>query len=167
MYRTSIDFHNRLISGEVPIAYILITTHMGYRAYAEKELSGVFGVSPTLWDGTYDFDGTITYGSESAGIIEKAGRVINFGAFDRNLQSMKEDILGSYASKTLQHLTVELDNSDRYFSQLIASEPFISRPIMCYLGFEALAQSSHLKLFSGIITEMNIMPTMTIEADEE
>ncbi len=168
MYRLAIDFHKRLMKGEVPISYILIHTHMGYRTYAEKELTAVFEpVDPPLYDGTYDYDGSILYGAASAGVIEKAGRVINFGSFERNLQSMKEDILGSYQSKTLQHISVELDNSDRYFSQLIASEPFIGRPLLYYVGFETLSQSKHLKLFSGIITEMTVMPTLTIEANEE
>lgn len=171
MYRLSIDFHNRLMKGEVPISYIVIETHMGYRAYAEKELTEIFDVLAYLYDGTYHY-GTpvidiILYGAESAGIIEKSGRVISFGSFERNLQSMKDDILGSYQSKTLQHVSIQLDNSDRYFSQLITSEPFIGRPLIYYLGFEALSQSDHLELFSGIITEMTVMPTLTIEANEE
>lgn len=156
------------MKGEIPISYIVIETHMGYRAYAEKELTVIFDpADPYLYDGTYLYDGSITYGSASAGIIEKSGRVISFGSFERNLQSMKEDILGSYQSKTLQHISVDLDNSDRYFSQLIASEPFIGRPLAYYVGFEALSQAEHLELFSGIITEMTVMPTLTIEADEE
>lgn len=168
MYRLAIDFHNRLMKGEVPISYILIETHMGYRAYAEKELTAVFEpVDPPLYDGSYVFDGSILYGAASAGVIEKEGRVISFGSFDRNLKSVKEDILGSYQSKTLQHISIELDNSDRYFSQLIASEPFIGRPLLYYVGFETLSQSEHLKLFSGIITEMTVMPILTIEANEE
>jgi len=167
MYRISIDFHKRLMKGEVPISYIVIETHMGYRAYAEKELTEIFDILAYLYDGTYLFDGSITYGGESAGVLEKSGRVISFGSFERSLQSMKEDILGSYQSKTLQHISVELDNSDRYFSRLIASEPFIGRPLIYYVGFEALSQSAHLELFSGIITEMTVMPTLTIEANEE
>lgn len=168
MYRLSIDFHNRLEKGEVPISYIVIETHMGYRAYAEKELIGVFDpVAPYLLDGSWILDGSVLLGSASAGIIEKSGRVIQFGSFDRSLQSMKNDILGSYQSKTLQHMNIDLDNSDRYFSQLIAMEPFIGRPLIYYVGFETLSQSEHLELFSGIITEMTVMPTLTIEADEE
>ena len=168
MYRTSINFHNRLIKGEIPISYIIINTHMGYRAYAEKELTGVFSPSaPDLYDGTYLFDGSIEYDGGSTGLLEKSGRVISFGSFERNLQSLKEDILVSYQSKTLQHMSIELENSDRYFAKLIASEPFVGRPILYYVGFETESQSEHLKIFSGIITEMTVMPTLTIEANEE
>lgn len=168
MYRISIDFHNRLIKGEVPISYIVIETHMGYRAYAEKELIAIFDpVDPYLLDGSWILDGSVLLGSASAGVIEKSGRVKSFGSFERSLQSIKTDILGSYQSKTLQHMSIELDNSDRYFSRLIASEPFIGRPLIYYVGFEALSQSEHLELFSGMITEMSVMPTLTIEANEE
>jgi len=168
MYRTSINFHKRLMRGEVPISYIVIQTHIGYRAYAEKELVGIFTpVDPFLYDGTYLFDGSIEYGGEAAGVIEKSGRVISFGSFERNLQSLKEDILASYQSKTLQNMSIDLDNSDRYFSKLIATEPFIGRPILYYVGFEAEPQSEHLKIFSGIITDLTVMPIFTIEANEE
>ena len=167
MYRVPINFHNRLNRGEVPVSYIVINTHMGYRAYAEKELTAVFDVGGYTADGSYDADGSITAGSVGAGVIEKSGRVISFGSFERSLQSMKEDILGSYQSKTLQHMSVELDNSDRYFAQLMASEPFIGRAIKYYVGFEADGQAEHIRLFSGIITEMTVMQKLTIEANEE
>ena len=168
MYRLTIGFHKRLMRGEIPISYIVIETHMGFRAYGEKELIGVFNPEDVhLYDGSDLYDGSILYGAETASIIEKSGRVISFGSFERSLQSIKEDILGSYQSKTLQHISVELENSDRYFSQLIASEPFIGRPLIYYLGFETSPQSEHLELFSGMITEMTVMPTLTIEANEE
>ena len=167
MYRIHINTHNRLVRGEVPISYIVILTHMGYRAYAEKELTKVFDVLGYIADGTYSADGTITAGSVGAGVVEKSARVISFGSFDRNLQSMKENILESYQSKTLQHMSIELDNADRYFAKLIGSEPFIGRPLKYYIGFESEPQSEHLELFNGVITEMTVMPTVTIEANEE
>lgn len=167
MYRITIDFHNRLMKGEVPVSYILIETHMGYRTYAEKELIEIFDpVDPYIFDGSWILDGSVLLGSVT-GIIEKSARVISFGSFSRSLQSVTGDVLGAYQSKILQHMSIELDNSDRYFSQLIASEPFIGRPLTYYVGFEGLPHSEHLELFSGMITEMSVMPTLTIEANEE
>ena len=167
MYRTSINFHKRLMRGEIPVPYIIIATHMGYRAYAEKELTKVFDLLGYIADGTYLADSSITAGSISAGIIEKSARVVSFGSFERNLQSLKDDVLGSYQSKTLQFLSVDLDNSDAYFAKLMAKEPFIGRMLSYYLGFEEDPQSEHLELFSGIITEMNVMGIATVEANEE
>jgi hypothetical protein len=159
-------FHNRLMRGEVPISYVVIQTHLGYRAYAEKELKGVFSLLGYIADGSYLADGSITAGSASAGIIEKSGRVLNFGSFERTLQSKKDDVLAAYSGKQIQHISMNMDNSDRYFSQLIAKEPFIGRPIKCYVGFENDSQSEHLSIFSGIISEMSVLPTLMIEADE-
>jgi hypothetical protein len=152
--------------GEVPVSYITIETHMGYRAYAEKELTAVFDPAAVLLDGSFTLDGSEMLGSESAGVIEKSGRVISFGSFTRALQSMKNNVLGSYQSKTLQKMSIEFDNSDSYFSRLIATEPFIGRPIKYYVGFEDEAQSEHLKLFSGVITELGVLEKLTIEANE-
>jgi len=155
--------------GEVPIPYIVITTHMADRAYAEKELTSVFDLAAVLrmLDGSFVLDGSARLGDESAGIVEKSGRVLNFGSFERTLQNINTDVLGSYQSKQLQHLSVELDDADGKLAQLIAKEPFIGRPMKYFLGFEALPQADHLCRFTGTITEMNAMDVMTIEADEE
>jgi hypothetical protein len=166
MYRVPLNFHKRLQRGEKPISYILVSTHMGYRAYAEKELKKVFDPLAYLADGTYTAGGSLTAGGTSAGVIDKSGRVISFGTFERSLQSMKDDVLGSYQSKTLQSMSIDLANTDDYFSKLTASEPFIGREIKYYIGFEDSPQSEHLKLFSGIITEIEELETFTIEAEE-
>jgi hypothetical protein len=152
--------------GESPTPYVVIQTHLGYRAYAEKELKSVFDIQGYFADGSYLAGGSITAGSASAGVVEKSGRVINFGSFERTLQPKKDDVLAAYSGKQIQHISLKMDNSDRYFAQLIAKEPFIGRPIKCYVGFEDDSQSEHLSIFSGIISEMSVLPTLTIEADE-
>lgn len=143
MYRLPINFHNRLQRGEIPISYIVITTHMGDRIYAEKEIS----VQNTA--------------------LEQSGRVLTFGSFERTLQSQKDNILAAYSGKQIQHISLEMDNSDRYFAQLISKEPFIGRPIKYYVGFEDDSQADHISILSGIITEMSVLKTLTIEADEK
>jgi hypothetical protein len=152
--------------GEVPISYVVIQTHLGYRAYAEKELKGVFDLLGYAADGSYLADGSVLAGSTSSGIIDKPGRVLGFGSFERTLQPQKDDVLAAYLGKQIQHISLEMDNSDRYFAQLIAKEPFIGRPIKYYVGFEDDSQSEHLSIFSGIISEMSVLPTLMIEADE-
>lgn len=166
MYRIPINFHNRLMCGEIPISYVVIETHLGYRAYAEKELIGVFNPLAYLADGTYLADGSITAGGLSSGVIEKSGRVLSFGSFERTLQPKKDDVMAAYSGKQIQHISLEMDNSDRYFAQLIAKEPFIGRPIKYYVGFEDDPQADHLSIFTGVISEMTVLPTLTIEADE-
>lgn len=167
MYRVPLNFHKRLHRGEIPTPYIIIETHLGYRTYAEKELGGIFSSNPYFFDGSWTLDGSVTLGASSIQTLDKSGRVLRFGVPDMNLQSIKENVLASYQSKTLQHFTVEMDNADRYFAQIIAKEPFIGRPLSYWVGFEQDPQSEHIKRFSGVITEMTVMPVMILEADEE
>ena len=166
MYRVPITFHKRLLRGEVPITYALITTHLGYRAYAAKELTQVFDIYGYIADGSVMADGTHTAGSETIGLIDKAARVLDMGWLERTIQPKKDDVLAAYSGKQLQHISIELDNADRYFSRLIAKEPFVGRPIAIRCGFEADSYASHINLFTGIISEIDVGHTMTIEADE-
>lgn len=166
MYRTTINFHNALNRKEIPISYVVIQTHMGYRAFSEKDLKSIFDTIGSIADGTVIANGSFLAGGASAGIIQKDGRVLSYGLPTRRLKATKSDILGSYQSKELQTLTVELDNVDGLLSRLIAKEPFVGRALKYYIGFESLSQSEHIKIFSGIITEMSVLDVMTIEAQE-
>jgi len=166
VYRLPLNFHNRLTRGEVPIAYIMIRTHLGYRVYAEKEPVGIFGASVFLADGTYLADGTIIAGGGSVGTIDKGARVINIGTFERTLQALKDDVLTALSAKQLQHVSIELDNTDGYFARMIPREPFLGRPINIYVGYEADPQGEHLSIFRGVISELSVLSIMTIEADE-
>jgi len=152
--------------GEVPIPYLLILTHLGYRAYAEKEPSNVFDAAAAIADGTFLADGTITAGGSSVGVIDKGARVLGFPAFERTIQPVKDDVLTALGGKQLQHISISMDNADRYFSRIIPGEPFLGRALNIYVGFEADPQNEHLSVFRGIITELSLMPVMTIEADE-
>ncbi|MBN2437977.1 MAG: hypothetical protein JXL20_05180 [Deltaproteobacteria bacterium] len=166
MYRIPIAFHRRLMRGEVPITYILIETHLGYRAYCGKEMARIFDIAGFFADGTYDADGSIDAGESTIGLIDKGARVLDLGSLDRTIQPKKDDILAAYSGKQLQHVRIELDNADRYFSRLIAKEPFLGRPISIRCGYEADGYMSHIGLFTGTISEISLLPTMTLEADE-
>lgn len=166
MYRIPIAFHRRLYRGEIPLTYVLIETHLGYRAYAGKELSRVFDIAGFFADGVYSADGTVTAGDVTIGLLDKSARVISFGSLERTIQPKKDDILTAYSGKQLQHISIELDNADRYFSQLIGKEPFVGRPISVRCGFEEDGYMGHIGLFTGVISEISLMSTMTLEADE-
>lgn len=166
MFRIPLRFHNRLQRGEVPIAYVRIQTHFGYRYYAEKELTAIFESGGHLLDGSFLLDGSVTLGSMSITTIGKGARVLSFGSFERTIAPVKSDVLSALSGKQIQHLSIELDNADGYFSRIIPKEPFLGRPVNVFIGFEADPQEEHLSLFGGIISELNVMPTLMIEADE-
>jgi hypothetical protein len=166
MYHIAKSMHDRLMRGEQPTPYVVVETHLGYRAYAAKELTEVFDVLGLIADGSVMADGSHTAGSESAGVLEKSARVLDFGAFERTLQPRTADVMAAYNMKQKQHMTIQFDNADRYFSRLIAKEPFIGRPMWSYVGFETDPQSEHLRIFAGRISEISALPVMTVEADE-
>lgn len=165
MYRLPITFHKRLSRGEIPTPYVLISTSMGYRAYAERELPGIFEYGGLIADGSVTADGSEVAGSDGIGVLEKSARVLGFDSFTRTLQSEREDILTSFTSKKIESATVELDNADKHFSKMIPKEPFLGRPIWIYVGFPDEPQANHISLFSGTIKELSMMPVMTIEAE--
>jgi hypothetical protein len=109
------------------------------------------------------FDQAVMYETDTK--LEQSARVLSFGSFERTSQPIKDDVLVAYSGKQIQHMSIELDNADRYFSRLIAKEPFLGRTLSVYVGFEAELEATHIKLFSGIISEVSIGNTMTIEAE--
>ena len=145
MYRLPIATHNRIVRGEIPILYMVITTHFGARAYAKKS-----SVAPAL-----------------AGSLGCLPRVLSFGSFDRTLVPKTADILAAYTRKQQQHVSVKLDNADAYFSKLLGKEPFLARPVEIYCGFEDEAAANHIKIFSGVVSQVSVGSVLTIEADEK
>ncbi len=166
MYRIPLQFHRRLQRGEVPITYIVIETHLGYRAYSAKEMSRTFDISGYYADGTYVADGTTLAGSLTIGLIDRGARILSFGSIERTIQPRKSEILSAYSGKQMQNVSIELDNADRYFSRLIAREPFLGRPMSIRCGYEADGYLSHISLFAGVITDISLQATMILEADE-
>lgn len=166
MYRTSINFHKRIQRGEVPVLFIVIKTDLGYRAYAEKELSLISDMEGHFADGSVIADGTYTAGS-SLGSLEKSAKLLSFSGSNRTIQPQKRGLLLGYTQKQQEHVSVTLINTDRYFSRLIAKEPFLTKEISSYLGFEALPFGEMLEDFRGTIENLTITPEkLTLEAVE-
>jgi len=165
MYRSTIDFHDRIMRGEEPVPYALIQTLMGWRAYAESVVGAVLSVY--IADGTYDADGSITAGSANLGLMEREGRLLSWSGFERTIQPRKSDVLSAYNRKQQQSISIMLDNSDNHFSKLVAKEYFLGRPMSIYVGFDALPIAEHLRVFNGQIFETELTEMkMTVRAHE-
>ena len=166
MYRTSIAFHRKIYRDKIPISYIMIETDMGARAYGEKELSLVASATGYKADGTVLADGTVqaTVGVE---LIEKSGRLMSMSGFKRTAHGDKRGILLGYSTKKQQNMIVSLNNTDQYFSKLIPKEPFLTKQLSVYIGFEELPFEEALAIFEGTITEIKISKNLlTVEAIE-
>lgn len=168
MYRTTLNFHKYIEQGRVPIAYILIQTDMGWRAYAEKTLTETFDEAAQIADGTYLADGSIYASGIPIGAVDLQGRILRISNPQRTIRPSNRSISNSYNVKQQMHLSVTLDNCDDYFSRLIAKEPFLSKTLRSYVGFEALPHWESLRQFQGVITATKINAnTFVIEADEQ
>jgi hypothetical protein len=77
------------------------------------------------------------------------------------------DFLAAYTRKQQQHISVTLDNADKYFSIMLGKEPFLSRPISIYIGFEDEAVANHICIFKGVISDVSPLSILTISADEK
>ena len=166
MYRTLINFHNRIIRGENPAVFCLIQTDYGYRAYSDKELIKYFELEGHIADGSVTAAGSETAGV-GLGLIEKSARVLSFGSFERTIQPKMRDVLGGIEQRQLQHVSVSLNNEDRHFSKILPKEPFLGKPLYIYAGFEADAFHEYIKLFEGAISEVRCGKQAVIEADEK
>jgi hypothetical protein len=145
LYHIPIATHKRIIRGEVPILFLKITTHLGNRVYTKKAITT----------------------AAIAGNLGCLARVLSFGSFDRTLNPETSDLLAAYNRKQQQHISVTLDNADNYFSILLGKEPFLSRPINIFIGFEDEAVANHVTIFKGVISEVSVLSILTIEADEK
>ncbi len=168
MFRVKIDFHKALKKGLEPITYILITTKMGFRIYSFKAITTAFAFD-TLYiaDGTYIADGSIGAGF-GIDTLEQSGRLLTLGRFDRTISPKKQGLLFGFTSKQRQTISVDLDNQDKHFSKLLGREPFLGGDFRIFTGFENVGFSEHLKIMTGVITELFVSPkklTLRIEED--
>lgn len=167
MHRTLIDFHNKLEANKTPIMYCLIETDMGWRAYGFKELKGTFDPVAAIADGTVNSGSSYYAGSTAMGAVDRSGRVLSFGSFERSISARTKDVINSLEYRQLQHTQVMLSNHDHYFTKLLPTEPFISKPMNIYFGFEGDSFSEHLSVFKGTISEIRVEgDSLVLEADE-
>jgi len=165
--RLPLAFHNNLLMGKIPIIYCVIGTHFIQRIYSTRELSGVFSAIGFIADGSVKADGSEIAGAQAVGGGEKSGRVVDFGSFSRTVETTSADIFSSFSLKQQQHISVTMDNTDYYFTKMLAKEPLLSMKMSLFIGFEEHSQGDHFQIFSGVISEISIdKSTIAFEVEE-
>jgi hypothetical protein len=143
VFRVPEDMHLRLMRGEQPTVYVGIVTGMGRRVYGMKKMTN----APYC--------------------ICNQARLIDAGTMERTIEPGGNNALIAFqGGKIQQHISVQLDNADKHFSELLAIEPMMYRPMTMYVGFDDDAYTYHITLFSGRIIELSVLPIMTVEAAE-
>lgn len=152
MYKTSIDFHNRVTRGEKPELYIVIHTQFGARAFAGETLSDNFDTVGKLYDGSYTYNGDITYGDGDF-LLSKLPLVKSYGGLNRTLSYQSKTLLVGATSKRQGSFTVVLNNADKFIEKMMQKEIFITRQLQVIAGFEDVPFNEHLIFFNGTIDE--------------
>jgi len=148
VYNVTLDWHNRLKQGEIPLPYILIATNMGTHAYGSKELSRLL---------LNQVDNLLTH----------SARVKSFGAPLRTINPLYSNLLTSFTTKQLSHLSVILSNDDNAVTRVMIDSPFLGGALSLYLGFEGDDLEGHLAAFSGLISKIKVSTSeVIIEANE-
>jgi len=154
MLRFGYEFYRRVVTGEQPTIYITVTTHAGIRVFAEKQLNDHFDIASLLLDGSFLLGGSVTLGSMTEYMASKEPLLIAYDNIQRTMAPRKKDLLSGYMSKQQSSFTAVLNNADKALGKLMANEPFITRPLVVYLGYDEIPYSDHVKLFSGVINEI-------------
>ena len=160
MYDIDIQFLSKIRSGVIPTPYVMITTDFGTRVYAKKELNEMFTFGTNIADGSVIADGSELAGGEL--VISLDGRILKFGNITNTVQSDKFDALSATKVKQQGYIALEFDNVDRYFSQILPHEPFLTKNIKGYFGIPGDARSTHKQLFDYYITKQKLTPTKYI-----
>lgn len=167
MLRVPIAMHERLERGDTPLVYMLLSTPMGWRGYAEKELGESFDVGAVYPDGTWEPDGTVDI--DGLGLLSKLGLLRRVSSLERTISPQSTGVLSAFSRRQRQRIRAELLDPDRHIPRMLPREPILGRACRIVCGFEDLPYSEHLPLFDGEVVEVEISrvrSTSTITADE-
>lgn len=166
MYKVSKYFHDAVYRGETPCIYVVIASDRGNHIFAEKVLGGVFATEPLGFQGT-GIENSLVDGSGNLNAIEISDRLINAGILERSIQPKTRDVINSLTNKERQNITVELDNHDYKLSKDIVLDPWLTKILMVYAGFEVDTLANQIRLFMGRITEIELNRTSLFVCAEE
>lgn len=162
------SFYDNIASGMQPIVYIVIETQIGLRLYSNKQLDDHYEATTLLLDGSWLLDGSMTLGVDSIFYASKDPIIVSYDKLQETLSLKSKDLLTGYTLKKQSSFTVGLNNADRKLGALLAAEPFITRPLRVYIGDDETPSSEHIKLFEGVVDEVNIdVSKLTITAIED
>lgn len=166
MLRTSIDFHNALQAGEIPVVYVLIETDKGNHFYSTRELKGPFEKFYFTGNGEVLGNGFIT-GGNGVSAIEKSNRLINTPNLSRTIQPRTRDYINSMTNRQMGAVDITIEDRDHAIAKALPLEPFLTKRLTVYVGFESQDFSKHKLVFDGKISRIEKTPTEVIIAAEE
>lgn len=161
MRQISADFFAAQHAGQQPLCLAILTSKMTRRVYAIRHASdtehGGAG-SITNYDGTAKYgDGTL-FGA--FGVIADSGaRVIGFGGIRETLTPEKANLLASLTQTEIGTYSIQLDNADGKFSDILKDESFLNNDLEILFGYRGLPFSEFKSMFTGSVEEETLSLT--------
>lgn len=166
MYRVTQAFHNRIYNGEIPSVYAVVVSDTGNHLFGMKPLEGAFITTPLTADGSSFANGLVD-GSGNLCVVEMGDRLINPGILERSIQPRTRDVINSLTNKEKQNIMIELDNHDYSISKQLPKDPWLTKLLKIFVGFESDTLSDQTLLFLGRIYEIEVgKETILLSAQE-
>ena len=156
MYQKSLAYEQK--QGEAEVVVCQITNSAGTRVFSTMMLPENIVSPPNaeIFDGTYLFDGTITYGEDQNAIIDFGGRVLSWGELRETLTPDENDLILSQQAQEISTFKVVLNNADRYFSKLLGQENMINADVKVTIGYRDISKDEFLTLFAGKVNNLTL-----------
>lgn len=160
MYKKSLAFHKSQSEGKSEIAICRITNSAGLRIFSDRMPPANVRLDPlsNLYDGTYTYNGDITYGSGFEDVLDYGGRVLGWGNLRETLTPDAGDLLLSQKAQEISTMQIILNNADKYFSKLLGRENMISATVTLLIGFRDISRDDFLEQSIGKVSRISLTP---------
>ena len=158
MYKKSLAFHQRQQSGKPEIVICRLTNTTGLRIFSAQLPPDniLMQTEFAIHDGTYKYDGAISYGDGYEAILDFGGCVLSWGNLQETLSPDAGDLILSLRSQEVTTLSIDLNNVDKYFSKLLGRENLLSALVEVLVGFSDIARNEFLEQFSGRVQKVSL-----------
>jgi len=156
MYKKSLAFEQK--QGEAEIVICRIINSAGERIFSTMAPPENIVTPPNaeIFDGTYLFDGTITFGEDQNAILDFGGRVLSWGELRETLTPDEDDLILSQQEQEISTFKVVLNNADKYFSKLMGQENMINADVSVSVGYRDISKDDFLELFAGKVNNLTL-----------
>lgn len=156
MIQVTYNFLEALKDREGVVVFAYVGSNMGRRVFGKihpvDQWTGSTG-GIIQYNGVASVGDGSLFGSENI-IINADEIVLSFGSLRETLVPDGNDLLASLKETEKTGSTLILNNTNFYFSDILADESFITQEILYKLGFPSLSHDDFIQIYSGeIISE--------------
>ena len=158
MYKKSLAFSVSQDAGKPELAIFRITNSAGLRIFSDRmPMENVrLDTIVFLHDGSYTYNGDITYGSNMESLLDAGGRVLRWGSLRETLTPDSGDLILSQKTQEISTMQVVLNNADKYFSKLLGRENMISAVVELLIGTADISRDEWLEQLTGKVSRFTL-----------